>query len=107
MRRGIAALVALTVVVVGLTAAAQARPKATVTVSLAGWSAGADEDNLLKQVVASFEKSHPGIKVDYSVINGDYATAMTPGLPPTTRPMSSTSTRASRRPGRRRECSSR
>lgn len=77
MRRGIAALVALTVVVVGLTAAAQARPKATVTVSLAGWSAGADEDNLLKQVVASFEKSHPGIKVDYSVINGDYATAMT------------------------------
>jgi multiple sugar transport system substrate-binding protein len=67
----------LTVVVVGLTAAAQARPKATVTVSLAGWSAGADEDNLLKQVVASFEKSHPGIKVDYSVINGDYATAMT------------------------------
>jgi multiple sugar transport system substrate-binding protein len=77
MRRGIAALVALTVVVVGLTAAAQARPKATVTVSLAGWSAGADEDNLLRQVVASFEKSHPGIKVDYSVINGDYATAMT------------------------------
>jgi multiple sugar transport system substrate-binding protein len=77
MRRGIAALVALTVVVVGLTAAAQARPKATVTVSLAGWSAGADEDNLLKQVVASFEKSHLGIKVDYSVINGDYATAMT------------------------------
>jgi multiple sugar transport system substrate-binding protein len=77
MRRGIAALVVLTVVVVGLTAAAQARPKATVTVSLAGWSAGADEDNLLKQVVVSFEKSHPGIKVDYSVINGDYPTAMT------------------------------
>jgi multiple sugar transport system substrate-binding protein len=77
MRRGIAALVVLTIVVVGLTAAAQARPKATVTVSLAGWSAGADEDNLLKQVVVSFEKSHPGIKVDYSVINGDYPTAMT------------------------------
>jgi len=49
----------------------------SVTVSLAGWSAGADEDNLLRQVVASFEKSHSGIKVDYAVINGDYSTAMT------------------------------
>jgi multiple sugar transport system substrate-binding protein len=76
MRRGIAALAAL-IVVVGLATAAQARPKASVTISLAGWSAGADEDNLLKQVVASFEKSHPGIKVDYSVVNGDYPTAMT------------------------------
>ena len=71
MRRGIAALVVL-LVVVGVATAAQARSRATVTVSLAGWSAGADEDNLLKQVVASFMKSHPGIKVDYSVINGDY-----------------------------------
>jgi len=76
MRRGIAALVAL-LVVAGVVAAAQARPKATTTISLAGWSAGADEDNLLQQVVNSFMKSHPSIKVDYSVINGDYSTAMT------------------------------
>jgi multiple sugar transport system substrate-binding protein len=76
MRRGIAALVAL-VVVVGVATAAQAKSKATVTVSLAGWSAGADEDNLLKQVVASFMKSHPGINVDYAVVNGDYTTALT------------------------------
>jgi multiple sugar transport system substrate-binding protein len=76
MRRVIAALAALVVVVAGGVAAAQASNKA-VTVTLSGWSAGQDEDNLLKQVVANFQKSHPNIKVDYSVINGDYATAMT------------------------------
>jgi multiple sugar transport system substrate-binding protein len=76
MRRGIAALVVL-LVVVGVATAAQAKSRATVTVSLAGWSAGADEDNLLQQVVASFMKSHPGIKVDYAVVNGDYTTALT------------------------------
>src|SRR6266849_4769176 len=76
MRRGIAALVVL-LVVVGVATAAQAKSRATVTVSLAGWSAGADEDNLLKQVVASFMKSHPGINVDYAVVNGDYTTALT------------------------------
>jgi multiple sugar transport system substrate-binding protein len=79
MRRGIAALVALVVlaVAVGVATTAQAKSRSTVTVSLAGWSAGADEDNLLKQVVASFMKSHPGIKVDYAVVNGDYPTALT------------------------------
>ena len=76
MRKGIAALVAL-LAVVGVVAAAQARPKATTTITLAGWTAGADEDHLLQQVVNSFMKTHPGIKVDYSVINGDYTTAMT------------------------------
>jgi multiple sugar transport system substrate-binding protein len=79
MRRGIAALVALVVlaIAVGVATTAQAKSRATVTVSLAGWSAGADEDNLLRQVVASFMKSHPGIKVDYAVVNGDYPTALT------------------------------
>jgi hypothetical protein len=76
MRRVIAALAAL-VVVIAVAAVAQARPTASVTVTLSGWSAGQDEDNLLRQVVANFEKSHPNIKVDYSVINGDYSTAMT------------------------------
>jgi multiple sugar transport system substrate-binding protein len=77
MRKVASALVALALVaVVAVVASAQASTK-TTTVTLAGWSAGADEDNLLRQIVAAFEKSHPSIKVDYSVINGDYPTAMT------------------------------
>ena len=76
MRKVIAATLAL-IAVVAVATVAQARPKATTTVTLSGWSAGADEDNLLKQVVANFMKTHPSIKVDYSVINGDYTTAMT------------------------------
>jgi multiple sugar transport system substrate-binding protein len=78
MRRVIAALAALIVVIAAVVAAAQASTKSTkaVTITLSGWSAGQDEDNLLRQVVVSFEKSHPNIKVDYSVINGDYTTAM-------------------------------
>jgi multiple sugar transport system substrate-binding protein len=80
MRKASALLLALAAVSVALLAAtAQAKTKAAkvTTVSLSGWSAGADEDNLLQQVVNTFEKSHPSIKVDYSVINGDYSTAMT------------------------------
>src|SRR5580765_326948 len=80
MRKVPVVLLALVAVSVALLAAtAQAKPKAAkvTTISLSGWSAGADEDNLLQQVVNTFEKSHPTIKVDYSVINGDYTTAMT------------------------------
>ena len=66
MRRGIIALLALALVAAAVVvASAQGRTKVT-TVSLSGWSSGPDEDNLLKQVVATFEKTHPGIKVDYS-----------------------------------------
>jgi multiple sugar transport system substrate-binding protein len=50
---------------------------ASGTVTLSGWSSGPDEDALLQQVIATFEKTHPTIKVDYSVINGDYGQAMT------------------------------
>src|SRR5215471_32425 len=59
--------------------AAQAGTKTakTTTVTLSGWSSGPDEDALLQQVIATFEKTHPTIKVDYSVINGDYGQAMT------------------------------
>jgi multiple sugar transport system substrate-binding protein len=80
MRKGSVLLLALVAVAVAILATtAQAKPKQAkvTTISLAGWSAGADEDNLLQQVVNTFEKSHPAIKVDYSVINGDYTTAMT------------------------------
>jgi multiple sugar transport system substrate-binding protein len=77
MRKGIIALLALMLVATAVVVAtAQGRTKVT-TVTLSGWSGGTDEDALLKQVVATFEKTHPSIKVNYSVINGDYATAMT------------------------------
>src|SRR5437773_5468447 len=38
------------------------KPAAT-TVSLNGWVGAKVEDDLLKQVIAAFEKSHPNIKV--------------------------------------------
>jgi multiple sugar transport system substrate-binding protein len=77
MRKTSVVLAALAVAVVAVVVAtAQAGTKAT-TISLAGWSAGADEDQLLQQIVNTFEKTHPSIKVNYSVINGDYSTAMT------------------------------
>jgi multiple sugar transport system substrate-binding protein len=82
MHKRVAVLIGLGVVVALLAASAEARrgqqkASRTVTVSLAGWSAGADEDALLREVLAKFEQTHPTIKVDYSVINGDYGTAMT------------------------------
>ena len=81
MRKGSVLLLALAAVAVALLATtAQAKskkPAVSGTVTLSGWSAGADEDNLLQQVVNTFMASHPSIKVNYSVINGDYTTAMT------------------------------
>ena len=82
MRRalaGVAVIVVLALLTIVVAAAADARSgKATVTtVTLSGWSAGKTEDDLLTQIVNDFNSSHPAIHVDYSVINGDYATAMT------------------------------
>src|SRR5689334_16111651 len=79
MRRGLGVLLGLAVAVVLLAASSQAgtRTVKASTVTLSGWSSGADEDALLQQVIAKFESTHPSIKVDYSVINGDYTTAMT------------------------------
>ena len=82
MRRalaGVAVIVVLALLTIVVAAAADARSgKATVTtVTLSGWSAGKTEDDLLTQIVNDFNSTHPGIHVDYSVINGDYATAMT------------------------------
>jgi multiple sugar transport system substrate-binding protein len=77
MRRVAAILVILALAVVAvIVATANAGTKVT-TVTLAGWSAGADEDQLLQSIVNTFQKTHPSIKVNYSVINGDYSTAMT------------------------------
>jgi multiple sugar transport system substrate-binding protein len=80
MRKGsvlVLALAAVAVALLATTAQAKTKGAKATTITLSGWSAGADEDNLLQQVVNTFEKSHPSIKVDYSVINGDYSTAMT------------------------------
>ena len=71
------ALAAVSVALLATTAQAKTTSAKVSTVTLSGWSAGADEDELLQQVVNAFEASHPSIKVDYSVINGDYTTAMT------------------------------
>ncbi len=45
------------------------------TVSLNGWVGAKVEDDLLKEVIAAFERSHPNIKVDYSGFN-NYQTTM-------------------------------
>jgi multiple sugar transport system substrate-binding protein len=78
-RAAVAAIVVLALLTVVVASAANARSeRATVTtVTLSGWSAGKTEDDLLQQIVNDFNSTHPAIHVDYSVINGDYATAMT------------------------------
>lgn len=65
---------ALAAAAVGGSAATAATPSGTVT--LAGWASSPAETDLLKQVIASFEKKYPRIKVNYAPISGDYPTAM-------------------------------
>jgi multiple sugar transport system substrate-binding protein len=83
MRRSFAAVVALLSLALFalamVSSSAQARPDRpqATTITLSGWSAGKDEDDLLQSVVDRFNQTHPNIHVDYSVINGDYTTAMT------------------------------
>jgi multiple sugar transport system substrate-binding protein len=48
---------------------------AVTTVSLNGWVGAKVEDDLLKEVIAAFERSHPQIKVDYDAFN-NYQTTM-------------------------------
>lgn len=69
----VTSLLALIAVVV---ATATASTKVT-TVTLSGWSSGPDEDALLQQIVNTFNKTHSSVQIAYSVINGDYGTAMT------------------------------
>ncbi len=83
MRRAFAASVALlslalfTLVIVASSAQARSERTQATTITLSGWSAGKDEDDLLQSVVNTFNSTHSTIHVDYSVINGDYSTAMT------------------------------
>src|SRR6266511_2172046 len=47
------------------------RPQAVTasgTVTLSGWSVGKTEEDLVKSVVASFERKYPNIKVNYDAI---------------------------------------
>jgi multiple sugar transport system substrate-binding protein len=80
MRKGsgvLLALAAAVVLLVATVAQAGTTAKKATTITLSGWSAGKDEDDLLQQVVNKFNATHPSIHVNYSVINGDYGTAMT------------------------------
>jgi multiple sugar transport system substrate-binding protein len=75
------ALLAIVVLVAAVvTAGSQARTERTksasvTTVTLNGWVGAKVEDDLLKQVIAAFEKSHPNIKVNYDAFN-NYQTTM-------------------------------
>ena len=83
MRKALAAsaaflsLALLTVVVAAATAQARAEKAQATTVTLSGWSSSPEENDLLTQVVATFNRTHPNINVDYTIIQGDYPTAMT------------------------------
>jgi len=79
MRKRMGVLLGAVCALVLLVASAQAGTKRShvTTITLSGWSSGADEDNLLQQVVNTFNNTHPSIHVNYAIINGDYGTAMT------------------------------
>jgi len=68
---------ALAVVLVAASAQAGHKTHKVVNVTFSGWSSGPDEDALDQQMANAFNKSHPGIHVDWQVINGNYTQAMT------------------------------
>jgi multiple sugar transport system substrate-binding protein len=74
-----AALLGLTLLTMFGVTSAQAKSGGAqaTTITLSGWSAGKTEDDLLQQIVNDFNTTHPAIHVDYSIINGDFTTAMT------------------------------
>ncbi|AGX02263.1 MULTISPECIES: ABC transporter substrate-binding protein [Bacillaceae] len=47
-----------------------------VEITLAGWGSSPEESELLKQVLADFEESHPNIKVKHEVIADQYMDVM-------------------------------
>src|SRR5579884_1001540 len=79
MRRRVGVLLAALAAIVLAAASAQAgmRTQKVTNVTLAGWSSGPDEDTLLNQVIAVFNKTHPSIHATFQVINGNYPVAMT------------------------------
>ena len=80
MTKRLVAVLGLVVLVGSLVAAsAQAGHKTQKVVNLtfAGWSSGPDEDALDQQMANAFNRTHKGIHVTWTVINGDYGQAMT------------------------------
>ncbi|HZR95931.1 MAG TPA: ABC transporter substrate-binding protein [Gaiellaceae bacterium] len=79
MRKRVGVLLGVLIAVVLLVATAQAGSKRSQvdTVTLSGWSSSPEENDLLQQVVDTFNRTHKTVQINYSVINGDYATAMT------------------------------
>jgi multiple sugar transport system substrate-binding protein len=80
MTKRLAIVLGLAVLAVFLVAAsAQAGHKThkVVNLTFAGWSSGADEDALDQQMADRFNATHSGIRVTWTVINGDYGQAMT------------------------------
>src|SRR5262245_23279624 len=78
-KRLVVVVVGLVVVAVALAATAQAGHKSqkATEVTVAGWSSGGDEDNLLQQVINVFNKSHPSVHATLQIINTNYGDAMT------------------------------
>jgi multiple sugar transport system substrate-binding protein len=76
---GVAALVVAAVFAAGSQGRTYAGPTGTSaasgTVTLNGWVGAKVEDDLLREVIAAFEKSHPNIKVNYDAFN-NYQTTM-------------------------------
>jgi multiple sugar transport system substrate-binding protein len=65
------------VVLLAATAQAGLKTQKVTNVSVAGWSSGPDEDKLVQQMIAAFNRTHKTIHATFNVINGDYPTAMT------------------------------
>jgi multiple sugar transport system substrate-binding protein len=70
------AIAALAGVGTGRGTAAPEGAKISGTVTLSGWQTGTTEDNLLRQVLKSFEAKYPNIKVNYTPLGGDYDATM-------------------------------
>jgi multiple sugar transport system substrate-binding protein len=80
MTKRLVAVLGLLVLVGALIAAsAQAGHKTqkVTDVTVAGWSSGGDEDNLLQQVINVFNKTHPSVHATLQIINTNYGDAMT------------------------------
>lgn len=76
------ALVGLLVLAAAVAGAGQARddksstPRATTTVTLAGWASSPEETAALRRTIASFERFNRDVRVSYTPISGDYDAAM-------------------------------
>jgi multiple sugar transport system substrate-binding protein len=79
MTKRLALILGALAVVVLLAATAQAgmRSQKATQVTIAGWSSGGDEDNLLQQVINVFNKTHPSVHATLQIINTNYGDAMT------------------------------